>query len=123
MSRIISAREGDCWKSSIFVSNQDQTQHIAFHRAGVLNGVVLELMLFFRNEGGGDVIKVLTFEEKNVSGQMSGLMVNESLGEEMILIFEEVSKTLAIFGEKEESFSFLLMDPPKDSKIFRPTKN
>lgn len=48
MNRIVTACEGVNWMSSILVANNSDSQHIAFHRMGVLNGVVLELLLFFK---------------------------------------------------------------------------
>ena len=122
MNKILSAKEGEKWKSSIFTANREDSQHIALHRIGVNNGVALELILFFENRGKDD-IKALTLDERNVIGQMTGLMVSESLATKMISVFKDVSTTLEIFTEKEQSFSFMLIDPPSSSKIYRPTKN
>jgi len=119
MYKLLSAKEGENWKSSILVANTDGAQHISLHRVGVINGVVLELMLFFENAVSSDDMKVITLDEKNVIGKMSGLYMDKKLGQRMIAIFHDVSRTLGIFTEKEESFSFTLIDPPKNADVYR----
>ncbi len=121
---ILSAQDGESWKTYLLLSNDKGEQYILLYRIGIYNNICFEFMMAFPNKREKleetENHKILTLESQYVvDKEMSGIYCNEEYVKKYSDMFNFVCNSMEIDGHKLFQAKVLLLDTPNDAKFFR----
>jgi len=119
---IVSGKDGDNWKTYIYVTYDEKQQLIAFYRIGIDKGFIAEMLFCFPHitKSNNQVFSVLTLNEVTIPNHsMAGIYCNPSDVKEMVNQFNEFCSTFKIRNTNIFDTRVKFISPPPDAKYFR----
>ncbi|HVN49495.1 MAG TPA: hypothetical protein VMU30_11840 [Bacteroidota bacterium] len=122
---LLSAMDGNNWKTYLLTGDQDGEQYIMLYRIGIYKGLSFEFALGFphdRSNKDAGAMKVLTLpSDLVVDEKISGIYCSPNEIKFFIDEFNSVCNSMEIDGMKTFQAKIILVDPPTDAKYFRDT--
>jgi len=120
---ILSAKDGDNWKTYLFVNNEENEQYVILYRIGIYKGICVEFMLSYPNirekTDKSDTTMILTLNENYVkSDKMAGIYCGIKNNKDMANLFNLVCSKLKILNKNQFGANVEFIEAPSNSKTF-----
>jgi hypothetical protein len=125
---LLSAMDGNNWKTSIMVGSEKDVQMIFLHRVGVFDGIAFEFLFMFPHiskETNQQIkSKLLSLNEKHIIGEkMTGIVCSEDDVNAFVTMFNDVSKSMKIKNHGHYTEGVLFIEPPSNADVYRQHNN
>ena len=125
---LMSAMDGDNWKTSIMIGRENGEQMIFLHRVGVFEGIAFEFLFMFphisKETNQKNKLKLLSLNEKRVIGErMTGIVCMEDNVKDFVTMFNEVSKGMKIKNYGHYTEGIIFIEPPSNADVYRQYNN
>jgi hypothetical protein len=121
---LLSAKDGDHWKTYLLVSDENGEQFVMLYRIGIYKGTSFEFVLSFPNDRSSKDahMKLITLPaDLAVDQNLTGIYCSPDYVSPFIEEFNSVCASMKIQGESEFQAKAILIDPPSDTKYYRDT--
>jgi hypothetical protein len=120
---ILSAKDGDIWKTYLFVNNERKEQYVILYRIGIYKGICVEFMISYPNireqNDNQDATRVLTLNEDYVIDEkMSGIYCGIKNNKDMVNYFNLVCSKLKILNNNEFKANVEFIETPTKAEYY-----